>query len=244
MAVLDVLFGWVLDLPLWLGILILSFGITLIMNVVYMWATDQKEMKRLKAKLKDMQAQMKEHRDDPKKAMKLQKKAMSLNGEYMKKSLKPTLYTFIPIILVFGWMAANLAFAPLAAGAAVPVVVDLERPAIVSLDAPGLDVQGELSKQSVEQQVSWMVSGEEGNYTLTFSTQEGESASRSLVVGERPDKDVVDHEPPFAQSTVEYPKATPLGDFSVFGYQPGWLMTYIVFSLVLSLAMRKLMGLH
>ena len=245
MAVLDVMFGWVLGMPLWLGILVLAFIITLIMNVVYMWATDQKEMKRLKDKLKKYQNEMKEHRDDPKKTMQLQKKAMSINGEYMKKSLKPTLYTFLPIIVVFGWMAANLAFAPVAAGAAVPLTLEMQEPARVTLEAAGVSVAGEATKDTIEREVSWDISAaERGNYTLRFVTQDGDEAERVFRVGSRGVEETVSHEQPFDQSTIGYPKATPFGDFSIFGYRPGWLMTYIFFSLILSLAMRKVMGLH
>lgn len=242
--VLDVLFGWVLAFDLWISILILSFLITLVMNLVYMWVTDQKEMKRLKKRLKDMQKKMRSEKDNPKKMMSLQKKMMDLNFTYMKKSMRPALYTFIPIILVFGWMAANLAFAPLAIDQQVPVVVSMEEPAYVTLDAPGVSLEGAAEQETLEREVSWLVSASNsGNYTLTFSTRDGASVSRELVVGSAPAETVVSHESPFEQSEVEYPKATPFGDFSIGGYEPGWLMTYIVFSLVLSILMRKVMGL-
>lgn len=242
--VLDFLFGWILEFDLWVGILILAFFITLLMNLVYMWATDQKEMKRLKRKLKEMQKKMREQRDNPKQAMALQKKMMSLNGQYMKKSLKPAIYTFIPIIIVFGWMAANLAFAPIAVGDSVNVSLELEEPAWVTLEASGMHIEGAAEQESLERQVSWVVSADAvGNYTLLFRTRDGEETSRELVVGERASSSEVSHQAPFKQSVVEYPKATPLGDFSLFGYEPGWLITYILFSIVLSLLMRKVMGL-
>lgn len=242
--VLDALFGWVLAFDLWLGILILAFLITLLMNLVYMWVTDQKEMKRLKKQLKEMQKKMRSEKDNPKKMMSLQKKMMDLNFTYMKKSLRPALYTFIPIIVVFGWMAANLAFAPIVVDQQVPVVVTMEEPAYVTLDAPGVSFEGSAEQETLEREVSWLVSASDpGNYTLTFSTRDGASASRELVVGSFPGVAVESHESPFDQSEVEYPKATPFGDFSIGNYQPGWLATYIVFSLVLSILMRKVMGL-
>lgn len=241
--VLDLLFGWVLALDLWLGIFALAFIITLLMTLVYKWATDQQEMKRLKKQLKDLQAKMRKQRDNPKKAMQLQKKLMSLNGTYMKKSLKPALYTFIPIIIVFGWMATNLAFAPVMVGDSVVVSVELEQPAYVSIEASGVSVDGALEQETLERQVSWqLVAEEEGVHTLVFSTREGASASRDLVVGSLPDASIVSLDAPFKEAEVDYPKATPFGDFSIFGYEPGWLATYIFFSILLSVLLRKLLG--
>ena len=53
----------------------------------------------MKDKLKGYQKQMKEIRNNPKEMMAVQKKTMELNMKYMKHSLKPTLITFLPIIL-------------------------------------------------------------------------------------------------------------------------------------------------
>ena len=37
-------------------------------------------------------------------------------------------------------------------------------------------------------------------------------------------------------------KTAPFGDFTIFSYRPGWLMTYIILSLVFSLGLRKIMN--
>ena len=238
--VLDLMFGWVLAFDLWIAIFILAFLITLLMTLVYKWATDQNEMKRLKKQLKDLQKKMREQRENPKNVMQLQKKLMSINMEYMKKSLKPALYTFIPIILVFGWMAANLAFAPVLVGESVDVTVTMREPAYITLDAPGVLVEGSAEQETLERQASWSVSASEpGNYTLQFTTREGASASHEFVVGSFAGSSIVSHGAPFRESEIAYPKATPFCEFSMSGYQPGWLFTYIVFSIVLSLLMRK-----
>ena len=63
-----------------------------------------------------MQKKMKAAKGDPQKAMRLQKEAMSVNMDYMKQSFKPTLITFLPIIIIFGWLNAHLAFEPLMPG--------------------------------------------------------------------------------------------------------------------------------
>jgi len=85
-------------------IIIVAFILTLLITIVYKLMTDQDLMKSLKAEIKDFQKEMKNHKDNPSKMMELQKEAMGKNMKYMKHSMKPTLITFIPIILVFGWL--------------------------------------------------------------------------------------------------------------------------------------------
>ena len=64
-------------------------------------------MKTLKADIKALQAQMKEHKDNKDKMMNFQKQAMTKNMDYMKKSFKPMIVTFIPIIFIFGWLRSH-----------------------------------------------------------------------------------------------------------------------------------------
>lgn len=236
--VLDMLFGWSLQLPLWQGILALAAIVTVLMNVVYYFATDQKEMKRLKSRIKEKQEEMRSHRDNPKKASQIQKQLLKINGEYTKKSIKPTLYTLIPILFVFGWMAANLAFAPIMPGESVSIVVEMDEPARMTLSGQGIDISGDSTKETIERQARWSVSAQEST-TLTIITQDGDQIQRELQINSRQVTPQQSHDAPFSSSEIKYPKATPFGDFSIFGYRPGWLMTYIVFSIVLSIFIRK-----
>ena len=112
-AFFDKIFGFMLSWPPFWSILVLSLLISLIIVLIYKWMTDQNEMKRLKDELSSRQKQMKELKNDPEKLMKAQKEAMSVNMKYMGKSMKPTLITFIPIILIFGWMNTHFAYEPL-----------------------------------------------------------------------------------------------------------------------------------
>src|SRR3990167_6922652 len=112
-TILDPVFMPLLNLgPFW-ALVIISFVLSLLMTLIYKLVTNQDEMKRLKDEMKEHQKQMKEN---PEKIGELQKKAMSANLEYMRHSFKPTLITFIPIILIFGWLGAHLAFVPIMPG--------------------------------------------------------------------------------------------------------------------------------
>ena len=245
-AFVDPILGWTLQYPLWVSLLILAFIFTLIINVVYKYATDQNEMKRLKTKLKDYQSQLKEHRSSPKKMSEIQSKLMKVNLEYMKHSLRPMLYTALPLLIFFGWMALQFSFNPILPGEEVVVTVEMRAPERLTLVVPeGVFINGSATRETIERQASWRISADrEGEFLLNFTTEEGFSAQRSFVVGSSSGDSVVALSEPFRRSFLEYPKATPFGSFSIFGYQPGWLFTYILFSIVLSLVTRKLMRLH
>ena len=48
-------------------------------------------------------------KDNPEKMTQVNKQLMEKNLTYMKHSMKPMLFTFIPIIVIFGWMrVANM----------------------------------------------------------------------------------------------------------------------------------------
>lgn len=111
--VLENMFDWLFS-PLLkfgdgLGVIIISALLTLLITLFYKIFTNQELMKSLKAELKSMQKEMKTLKDNPEKFMKVQKQAMQKNLQYMKHSMKPTLITFIPLILIFGWLRLRFA---------------------------------------------------------------------------------------------------------------------------------------
>lgn len=94
----------VLGLPAWVFILLLSIVLSLIVTLIYKYATDQVVMKDLKEQLKKYQEQMKAAKDDMQKLSEIQKKSMEVNMKYMKQSFKPMIITMIPFLLIFWWL--------------------------------------------------------------------------------------------------------------------------------------------
>ena len=98
------IFGWALDFGEGMGIIIISFLLTLMITLVYKKFTDQEIMKSLKQEIKDLSSEAKKYKDDPKKALDMQKKAMEKNLEYFKHSLKPMLITMLPLLIIYSWL--------------------------------------------------------------------------------------------------------------------------------------------
>ncbi len=250
-SILNPVFGPFLALGPAAAILILSLLISLITTLVYKYATNQVRMKELKDQMSDFKKKMKEHKSDPAKMMEMQKEAMKHNMEYMRHSLKATLITFLPIILIFGWMNAHLTYEPIYPGEQFVVNTYFKEGAkgMVTLTAPtGMAVLDE-PKKDINSVASWTLKAEkEGTYALNFNhddktytkevliTKEYSYADKTLIVEEK--------ESPLKTVDLQYEKLRPLGNVSIFGWQPGWLAIYIVSSLVFSLGLRKVMKVY
>lgn len=92
--------------PRW-SLISISFLITLLITLSYKVFTNQHLMKTLKEEIKQLQKEIKDHKENREKLSELNQKAMSKNLELMKHSMRPTLVTFIPIILIFSWLRAT-----------------------------------------------------------------------------------------------------------------------------------------
>ena len=252
MSILDPILGPVMSIPAPWNLLLISFIITGGITLLYKFATDQKLMKDLKQEMKDLQKEMKSLKDNPEKMMSVQKEAMKVNMEYMKHSLKPTLFTMLPILLIFGWMSGALAYDPITVGESYTIMADFAE-GVSGQAQLVLDLESEFSSSEAVQMISegsatWRVkSSVAGEHILAVET--GDASETITVLVTEGELDYADAELKFEESdiskiSVGYNKLTPLGGLSIFGWNPGWLALYIVVSLILSLSLRKAMGLH
>jgi len=230
--------------PLW-TIVFVSFALSLIATIVYKYATNQSEMKRLRDDMKSHQSKMKESRDNPDALIDLQKQAMSAQMEYMKHSLRPTLITFLPIILVFGWLSAHLAFIPIAPGDAfdVAVMMDPAATGTVRLVAPDMQVVGGAQKNATELVSFTLKAVKEGEYKIDVE-HDGTVYSKPVVVSREQNyaPETQTYEGSVKSITLAYKKliVLPIGIKDWFG----WLGVYILLSIVFSMGMKKLFKLH
>jgi uncharacterized membrane protein (DUF106 family) len=245
---LDPILGPVLSLPPLLGIILLSFIISLIITVIYKYTTDQNMMKQLKDEIKEFQNEIKTLKDNPEKAMQVQKEAMKTNMKYMSMSMKSTLITFIPIIFIFGWMSSHLAFEPLQAGQTFTVTMSLFTPinSEATLTVPsGMTIDGSATKEVNSDSVFWTLKGEKGVHIVEYELN-GKVLPQEIIIGDKieystPVMKVNDKVSNIKAITINYPKriVTNLGFMKL-----GWLGTYIICSILFSLGLRKLMKVY
>ncbi|MGV8150606.1 MAG: EMC3/TMCO1 family protein [Candidatus Woesearchaeota archaeon] len=240
--------GPVLNLPPFWAILIISLGITIIITVVYKYTTNQKEMKQIKEDLKKYQKEMRATKDT-KKMMATQKKALDLNMKYMMNSFKSTLYTFIPIIIIFAWLNMHIAYYPLYPNQEFSVTAKFAEGArgnISMTSVPELVIDSE-TQEIIEGKAVWKAKGAAGDYKLIFDYNTEEYEHNILITEERtyltPEKPIKDSK--LKMIEVGNQKVHPFGEnFNLFGWYPGWLATYIILSLAFSAGLRKLLDVY
>jgi len=106
--IFDFLFGWAVSISPLVGIIFISFILSMLSTIAWKYLTDQILLKSLKDKTKSMHDDFKKHKSDPKKLSELNAKMAKENFEIMKiqykQSIKPMIITLIPFALAFVWI--------------------------------------------------------------------------------------------------------------------------------------------
>jgi len=257
-AIVDPILSPLLKLNPLLGIAIISFILTLLITLIHKFATNQEVMKGLKKDMKNHQDEMKKHKNNTKKVMEIQKQVMQKNMEFMKHSFKPMIFTFIPIIIIFGWLNANMAFYPIMPGQEFDVTLTFDLEGLgksISLVSVIPEDQLEIINgitQTVEKNktktflsekwvgmANWKLKGPEGLYTLVYSFDDDSRAyEKELIISEErkyalPEKRIND------ESSLESIK---IGNEPIRPlFNLGWIWTYIIFSIIFSMVIRKVL---
>ncbi len=263
---LNFILGPILKIPTIFGLFLISLLITLIITVIYKYTTDQELLKNVRDKQKKLQEEMRKNRDNPKKVMKLQKEAFSHSGDMMRESFKSMLYTFIPIIILFGWIATHFAFYPLQVGQETNVTLFLKKGTSGDMTITVPEEIKLISEKTVkvngESEVNFIISPQkEGDFKISV-VYNNQFVDKKIVVGSG-DSNIkqtkmkmtwIDYiygssegyveSDSIYQLKVDYNVIRPFGNFSFLGWHPGWLGTYIIFSLILSILIRKLMNVY
>jgi uncharacterized membrane protein (DUF106 family) len=167
----------------------------------------------------------------------------------MKHSFKPTLITMLPLILIFGWMAAHLNFEPIYPGETYSVTANfIEGITGVAELIPdqGTEITSD-PLQDVGGDTTWTLKSTEGEHRLTVKLKDQEQNKKVLITEE------LAYEQPistFQHSDIQsiqinYNKLKPAGpNVSLFGWKPGWLGWYIIFSIVFSIGFRKVLKIY
>ena len=253
-AILDPILGPLLLLPPVLGIMIMSLIISLITIFAYKLTTDQNLMKRLKTEIKELQNEAKELKNNPNKAMKVQTKMMETNSKYMSESMKPTLFTFIPIILIFGWLNSHMGYYPLMPNEHFEMDVSFDKDATgpVSLDLPeGIITEDPLEKNIADAKVTWILSGDPGTYEINITYGSETRSVKTLISTKREYITPIQKIKGSTMKTVTFgnEKVLPFSQIPVLQDLPwiggwGWLGTYIIFSIFFSMTLRKLLKVY
>ncbi|MBI5880510.1 TMCO1/EMC3 family protein [archaeon] len=253
-SILNPVLSPILRLPPILATIIISFLVTVIITIIYKYATDQTFMKDMKQRQKDLQKKMKENKHDQEKVMKLQKEMMELSTKAMSQSFKPTLITFIPMMLIFFWLNNNLMYEPIMPGqefnATLTFVEGTQGNASITVP-DGIEVMGGTEKQITGGTAAFSLKGTEGDYLLVFDYN-GEKYNKELTITK--ERRYAKVQELFSKKPM---KSITLGNeklvvMNLLGAEEGnwkqgrlgFLGTYIIFSLLFNFGLRKVLKVY
>ena len=240
-------------------ILLATVVISVISTLAYKYTTDQKKMKRIKEKLKDLQAQMKEARGDQDKMLKLNGQIMKSHNEYSMQSMRSILFTIIPVMLIFIYLQANVAFTPIAPGDEFDMLLDYRDTDrigdVIVMPAVGMDL---LNRTDYEksgflgfgrmngERITLLAPAEPGEYTVTF-TSTNTTVNRSVIVTngrEYAPASVAFRESALRAAAIDY-RGLRIFDIGWLpGWLQGWIAVYIILTLIFTNIFRKIMKVY
>lgn len=101
--ILDPSVGFLLNWNLTLGMTLVILFVSLIMTLAQKYGTDQNTLREMKREQKTLQEEMKKYKEHPEKMMEIQRKQLEFFPKMLKMSMRPMIYTAIPLILFFRW---------------------------------------------------------------------------------------------------------------------------------------------
>ena len=235
-----------LVLPPVLAIAIIAFCASVIVILASKYLTNQTLMKSLKEEIDALNKQMRELRDHPDRMMEVQKRFTEVQLKYMTQSMRTSFFTLIPLLLIVSWLNAHYAFIPYAPGSDIGLTVQMLAGAtgyveIKDIVPDGLELSSNATQDIVNNQASFQFKAKDpGDYTVTLE-QGGSLIQRSIIVSNGHERRYAvasqKENAPFQTTMLAYPKylVIPLGFWNWLGA----LGTYILFSLIFSLSMRK-----
>lgn len=236
--------------PVW-SILVISFIISVFITLVYKFMTNQTEMKQLKEDMKNAQKQAKQLKEAPQQAMAAQKRAMELNMKYMMKSLKPMLIYFIPLILVFGWLNAHYGFEPIKPNEYFTITLgfdESEQGEVELLAQQGIEATSSSVKQisngKATWEATWELKGEAGDYILEFRHNDKTYTKQIIISEEQRYTAPIQKINGNAVKEISTNQKKLRVLFRFMDWDIGWLAAYIIFSMIFTLGIRKVLKVH
>jgi len=241
--VLDNIF--LLHWPPILAIAFISVAITLFVTLIYKYTTNQKKMKELKEKQKSLQKEYKANMKNQKKAMEINQQLMKTNMEYMKHSFRVTLYTFVPLIIIFSWMNSHFGYEQIHPNQTFTLLAEFKDTAQgdITIQVPeGLQLATTSNAtQPVQEEVVWKLRGMEGMYVINISYNEEFYQQKVLITDQWRYEEPVQKADKYSdlkEIRVDLQSTKPLTGVPILGGL-NWLWTYIILSILGSIFLRK-----
>ncbi|MDO8642307.1 MAG: EMC3/TMCO1 family protein [Candidatus Woesearchaeota archaeon] len=233
--------------PFW-ALFIISLVISALTTLVYKLVTNQERMREIREKTKALQKEIKEtSKKDPAKAMELQKKLFAMSKEQMMGSFKPMFITLLPLLIIFGWLNTNLGYEPLQPNQEFTTIVTFEKNVNgnVSIEAPQLDILDDKTQSAHDDTAQWRLKGLTGTYDAQYTFM-GKTYTHTFIIKDQGKKGYLQPVKRVSDGLIKTISVDlqKIEVMNIFGWKLGWLGVYIMFSLIFSMSLRKVMNVY
>ncbi|MFH1181848.1 MAG: EMC3/TMCO1 family protein [Candidatus Woesearchaeota archaeon] len=240
-----------LSLPPFWAIMVVALVLSILITIIYKYTTNQKELKNIREETKTIQNEMKAAKGDMQKMTELNQRLLKMTSQQMKHTLKSYIFTFLPVILIFGWLQGHIAYYPIMPSEQFTTTVVFKEGASaenITLSAPGLEMLSPAAQEISDNKVVWKLKGDAGGYSLEY-TYGKEIYLRDVIISKEwkyanaaPNKGIP-KESSVNSITVNLKPVHPFG-FSIFGWQPGWFATYFILTMLFTFPLRKVLKVY
>jgi len=217
------------------------------MTLVTKKFTNQSRMKELKDIQKACQIKLKQDgvKGNLEEMQKIQKQMMECSMELMKHSFKPIFITFIPLLLFFWWINANLAYYPIMPGEQFSMTITLDKSVTENVSvniSKGVLIIGSTEKPLTTEKSflgtkkitkSEFIIQDYGEYSITFKNGD-EEVSRKVLISDTSYLPALEkYKGKIEEIKINY------RDTGFFGTY--WIWTYIISGVISSIVLRKML---
>jgi len=270
LALGDLLFGWLLYLPVVAAVAVLGILTSLLMLLVRRWTTNQDLLGRAHADKERLKVLMREAKAA--KDKNAARRYRTTNGQIALKLMraegKPLLAVLAPLILIGTWGWCRLGYSPPQEDEPVQVELSLSASAIGSVaflvPQRGIDAEQryvvlveEASGDVLAGVARWTVSSKASPEAYTLVLNHGDRRfEHDLLIGQRTfAAELVMHEPgralPQSYVRMRVPRIAGMipglypDDWRGYGaFFPSWVITYVLFVLPFYLITKRLFRIH
>jgi hypothetical protein len=251
----------------WVGLTVVSVVTGVVMLLIFGRTSNQGKIAATKDKLKAYVMEMWIFRNDTRVMFAAIGNVFRNNAHYLRHSLRPLLFIFVPVLLIMVQLGIRYADAPLMPGQTAVVTVKLRDDALPSqthvaiVPPENVSVISPALRIDAGHEIDWKIRADaSGQHSLVFDTPGGR-IEKALDVGPEQrlgkvgavrarantwDAFLYPSEPPIPRdSVVESIHVTyPHRELAIFGINVNWLVAFFIISLVAGFALKGAFGIE
>ena len=261
--IFDIIFLPFRSMSPWVAMIIVSFMTGLLMLFIFRFTSNQKEIKKVKNKIKAHLLELRLYKDSLSISLKAQGNILRCNLKYISYSAKPMLVMIIPIILILIQLNFWFGYESLAPGQKAIFKVKLKdnyNPLEIDLNvesSSGLTIETLPLRMEEENEINWRISAKEKGIHNINVILKGERVTKTVAVAQKPLSKIspikirrnfidellypveapIKSDMPIKSLEITYPTK----GMNLFGWHIHWLIIYFALSIIFGFAFKGIL---